>query len=91
MAPEEVFKIGSKEVFKVKRFSNSGKKDNIPWSDLPEVLKADQAMRKSRIGKPTFLKLAQEGALPETVKVGDSWLIDRDKLRAYFQVQEDPE
>ena len=60
-------------------------KENIPWDELPEVMKPEQVQQKIQISRTTFFRLVQSGNLPGAKKVGDSWRIDRDQLRAYFQ------
>ena len=60
-------------------------KENIPWDELPEVMKPEQVQQKIQISRTTFFRLVQSGKLPGAKKVGDSWRIDRDQLRAYFQ------
>ena len=66
-------------------------KDDTPWDELPEVMKPEQVQKKIQISRATFFRLVQSGKLPGAKKVGDSWRISRDKLRAYFEGQEDSE
>jgi len=63
-------------------------KDDTPWDELPEVMKPEQVQQKIQISRATFFRLVQSGKLPGAKKVGDSWRIDRDQLRAYFQGEE---
>ena len=60
-------------------------KDDTPWDELPEVMKPEQVQKKIQISRATFFRLVQSGNLPGARKVGDSWRISRDKLRAYFE------
>ena len=64
-------------------------KENIPWDELPEVMKPEQVQQKIQISRTTFFRLVQSGKLPGAKKVGDSWRIDRDQLRAYFDPSKD--
>ena len=60
-------------------------KDDTSWDELPEVMKPEQVQKKIQISRATFFRLVQSGNLPGARKVGDSWRISRDKLRAYFE------
>ena len=62
-------------------------KDDTPWDELPEVMKPEQVQQKIQISRTTFFRLVQSGNLPGAKKVGDSWRISRDQLRAYFEGQ----
>ena len=66
-------------------------KENIPWDELPEVMKPEQVQQKIQISRTTFFRLVQSGNLPGAKKVGDSWRISRDQLRAYFEGKEKAE
>ena len=66
-------------------------KEDIPWDELPEVMKPEQVQQKIQISRATFFRLVQSGNLPGAKKVGDSWRIDRDQLRVYFQDEEKAE
>ena len=62
-------------------------KEDIPWDELPEVMKLEQVQKKIQISRATFFRLVQSGNLPGAKKVGDSWRISRDQLRKYFEGQ----
>ena len=59
--------------------------DDTPWDELPEIMKPEQVQQKLQISRATFFRLAQSGQLLGAKKVGDSWRISRDNLRAYFE------
>ena len=58
------------------------------WNELPEVMKPEQVQQKIQISRTTFFRLVQSVKLPGAQKIGDSWRISRDKLRAYFEGEE---
>ena len=58
------------------------------WS-WAKIKRFEQEHKKIQISRTTFFRLAQSGQVPGAKKVGDSWRIDRDQLRAYFQGRED--
>ena len=57
------------------------------WDELPATMKPQQVQKTIQISRATFCRLVASGNLPGAKKVGDSWRISRDQLRAYFEGQ----
>ena len=66
--------------------------DDTPksWDDLPVLLAPDQVQAVLQISKPTFWRLVKAGKIPGATKVGGSWLISKDILRASMEKQSGP-
>ena len=50
----------------------------------PDILTPQETQEILRISRATFFRLVGEGKLPGAVKVGSSWRVVRDKLRAWL-------
>ena len=64
VAPEEVFKIGTKEVSKVRGCWNGEDKRRCTRPELTAVVKPEQVQQKLQISCTTFFRLVLDGKLP---------------------------
>jgi excisionase family DNA binding protein len=62
-----------------------GRKIPVRFVDMPEVMTPQQTQELLQISRATFFRWVQAGKLPGAVKIGDSWRVMRDQLRAYLE------
>ena len=54
------------------------------FKDMPEIMRPQQVQAVLQISRATFFRWVAAGELPGAVKIGDSWRVARDELRAHF-------
>ena len=58
---------------------------SITFESAPECLTPGQVQELLQVSRATFFRLVERGELPGAVKIGGSWRVWRDKLRAYMK------
>ena len=56
-----------------------------PLDTLPEFLTPEQTQDVLQIGRATFFRWVKDNKLPGAVKIGNSWRVNRQQLKAYMQ------
>ena len=54
------------------------------FSEMPEVMTPQQVQDLLQISSATFFRWIKAGQLPGAIKIGDSWRVMRDQLKAYL-------
>lgn len=70
------------------RKSEKAPKKTVSFKDAPEIMTPDQVQAVLQISRATFFRWVAEDKLPGAVKIGDSWRVTRDVLKAYFYSEE---
>lgn len=60
---------------------------NLTFKNAPEILKPVQVQKLLQISRTTFFRWVTNGELSGAFKIGDSWRVDRDKLKAWIDGQ----
>ena len=59
-------------------------KEANSFADMPEIMTPAQVQAVLQISRATFFRWVASDKLPGAVKIGDSWRITRDILKAKF-------
>lgn len=66
------------------RKSDKAPKQAVSFEDMPEIMTPAQVQTVLQISRATFFRWVAEDKLPGAVKIGDSWRVTRDVLKAHF-------
>ena len=71
----------------MKKKSEKTIETDLTFKNAPEILKPVQVQKLLQISRTTFFRWVTNGELPGAFKIGDSWRVDRDKLRTWIDRQ----
>lgn len=84
---EATHRKGAKIMSEKKGQAGPGQPESISWDTLPVMLKPSEAQQLLRISSAAFYRWVNAGKLPGAVRVGKLWRVDRDKLKAWIDSQ----